>query len=296
MFDAIGSQFLSVVRVPRSDDYGIDAYCHIRRPLDQISSTVGSTFGVQVHGPGRHLQFGGMNVQGHTWKAYEIEWLRSLAVPYYLARVNAECTRVDFYALWPVWIVLATSPNPFRIVCECSDLSPRTFVLSGATREVDGSHGDRTTWTVSLGPPFLSVTQGDLGDQRFKKHAADLMGMWVGYDRITVINLLLRVPYFRGIGEWPTNDFDFSRKLTFKEWLGWGSTRGHNIDDLCKAFEPVTTSLGRHLQCQNDPAAYTLIPALEWLQSNGRLSGFGTKLLSELKETQAQGTSPRPPE
>ena len=60
--------------------------------------------------------------------------------------------------------------------------------------------------------------------------------------------------------------------------------------------EPVTMPLGRHLQRQHDPAAYTLIPALEWLQSSGRLSGFGTQLLSELEETQAQGTSPPPPE
>jgi hypothetical protein len=49
-FDAIASRFLSVVRVPRPDDYGIDAYCHILRPLDTISKTVGGAFGVQVRG------------------------------------------------------------------------------------------------------------------------------------------------------------------------------------------------------------------------------------------------------
>jgi hypothetical protein len=77
--------------------------------------------------------------------------------------------------------------------------------------------------------------------------------------------------------------------------FGFLGESGVNVgDDLCKAFEPVTMSLGRHFQRQNDSAACTLIPALEWLQSSSRLSGFGTKLLSELKETQAQGTSPRP--
>lgn len=40
-FDAIASRFLSVVRVPRADDYGIDAYCHVRRPFDASSSTIG---------------------------------------------------------------------------------------------------------------------------------------------------------------------------------------------------------------------------------------------------------------
>jgi hypothetical protein len=35
-------------------------------------------------------------------EAYEIEWLRSLAVPLYLTRGNMDCKRVDFYSLnWP---------------------------------------------------------------------------------------------------------------------------------------------------------------------------------------------------
>ena len=153
-FDAIASRFLSVVRVPRPDDYGIDAYCHILRPLDPSSSTVGGSFGVQIRGPGCNLQFGGMNEKGTVWKAYEIEWLRSLAVPLYLARVNTDCSRVDFYSLWPVWPVLGGSSEPFRIVCEFNDPSSSPFVLSGATPESDGSHGDRTTSTVRLGPPF----------------------------------------------------------------------------------------------------------------------------------------------
>src|SRR5262249_6316555 len=89
-FDSIASGFLSIVRTPRGpDDYGIDAFCHVRFPLDAISSTVGGTFGVQVRGPGADLQFGG--VAHGKWKSYEIEWLRSLAVPLYLARVSDDC-------------------------------------------------------------------------------------------------------------------------------------------------------------------------------------------------------------
>jgi hypothetical protein len=123
-FEAIASRFLSVVRVPRPDDYGIDAYCHILRPLDETSSTAGGVFGVQVGGPGRNLQFAGMNEKGNTWKAYEIEWLRSLAVPYYFARVNADCTRVDFYSLWPIWIVLARAQSLFGLFANLTIRQP----------------------------------------------------------------------------------------------------------------------------------------------------------------------------
>lgn len=293
-FDAITSRFLSVVRVPRPDDYGIDAYCHILRSVDAISKTVGGAFGVQVRGPGCHLEFGGMNDKGTEWKAYEIEWLRSLASPLYLARLSTDCTRVDFYSLWPVWLVLGGSPAPFRIVCEFDDPSNNPFTLPEATKEEDGSYGDRTTWFTPLGPPFLSVSQEQLSDPVFVGLAANLMWHWVETDRMTVIRLLLRVAYCVGMYEWFTNDFDLARPRKIKGWMAWSPIAGQNIDDIAKIFEPTITNLGVHLQHQDDVGAYKLIPALEWLEATRRLSGFGEGLLQGLRNTQAQGKSPRP--
>jgi hypothetical protein len=293
-FDAITSRFLSVVRVPRPDDYGIDAYCHILRPVDNISKTVGGAFGVQVRGPGCHLEFGGMNDKATVWKAYEIEWLRSLAVPLYLARLNADCTRVDFYSLWPVWLVLGGSSAPFRIVCEFDDPSDSPFTLPEATKEADGAYGDGTTSFTPLGPPFLSVTQEQLSDAAFVERAASLMWHWVETDRMTVIRLLLRVAYCVGMYEWFTNDFDFAKPRKIKGWMAWSPVAGQNIDDIAKVFEPTITNLGVHLQHQDDIAAYKLVPALEWLEATGRLSGFGEGLLKGLRNTQGQGKSPRP--
>jgi len=293
-FDGIASRFLSVVRVPRPDDYGIDAFCHILRPLDAISSTVGGTFGVQIRGPGCNLQFGGMNEKGDAWKAYEIEWLRALAVPLYLARVSVDCARVDFYSLWPVWPVLGQTQAPFRIICDFDDPSKDPYNLPDPTKEVDGSYGDKTTWTVPLGPPFLSVSQEQLSDPKFNENAVVLMWKLVGFDRMTVIRLLLRVAHFEGVYEWFTNDFDFARILKIKSFMAWSPIPGQNINDICLVFEPVITNLGAHLQHQDDLAAYSLIPALEWLQSRGRISGFGAGLLKGLKGMQAQGKSPRP--
>ena len=293
-FDAIGSRFLSVVRVPRPDDYGIDAYCHILRWLDPISSTAAGAFGVQVRGPGGNLQFGGMNEKGTAWKSYEIEWLRALAVPLYLARVNTDCTRVDFYSLWPVWLVLAESAAPFRIICEFNDPSSSPFAVPDAVKEAEGSFGDRTTWNVSLGPPFLSVTQAQFSESAFLDNARVLMWNWVEADRITVFRLLLGVKNFVGMYEWFTNDFDFAKQRKTKGWMAWSPAPGHNIEDICRVFEPTITNLGAHLQHQDDPAAYKLIPALEWLESRGQLSGFGSGLLRGLKETELQGRSPRP--
>jgi hypothetical protein len=245
-------------------------------------------------GPGCHLEFGGMNDKGTVWKAYEIEWLRSLAVPLYLARLNTDCTRVDFYSLWPVWLVLGGSTAPFRIVCEFDDPSNSPFTLPEATKEADGAYGDKTTAFTPLGPPFLSVTQEQLSDSAFVERATSLMWYWVETDRMTVIRLLLRVAYCVGMYEWFTNDFDFAKQRKIKGWMAWSPVAGQNIDDIVRVFEPTITNLGVHLQHQDDIAAYKLIPALEWLETTGRLSGFGEGLLSGLRNTQAQGKAPRP--
>jgi hypothetical protein len=294
-FDSIASRFLSVVKVPnRPDDYGIDAYCHVLRPLDSISTTVDGAFGVQVRGSGCSLQFGGMDRNGEKWKAYEIEWLRTLIMPLYLARVSEDYCQVNFYSLWPIWLVLGGSAAPYRIVCQFGDSSDSRFVLQDATTEVDGAHGDRTTSYVHIGPPFLSVSQEELNAPEFKERASALMREWVETDRLTVMMLLLRIANVKGIREWSTNDFE-SKNRVLKTWLAYSSVPGQNIGDICGVFEPVITNLGWNLQRQDDPAAYNLITALEWLHSAARLSGFGIDLLQALKTTQAQGNSPRPP-
>jgi hypothetical protein len=94
--------------------------------------------------------------------------------------------------------------------------------------------------------------------------------------------------------EWFTNDFDFTKPRKIKGWMAWSPVAGQNIDDIARVFEPTITNLGVHLQYQDDMAAYKLIPALEWLETTERLSGFGEGLLKGLRNTQAQGRSPRP--
>jgi hypothetical protein len=164
-----------------------------------------------------NLQFGGMNEKG-SWKAYEIEWLRTLAVPLYFARVSADCTRVDFYSLWPMWQILGGSSAPFRIICDFDDASDSPFALPELGGEAGGSAGDGNTYRVPLGPPFLSATQEQLSDLKFNQCAVELMSMWVKVDRAIVTRLLFGLPNFNGISEWFTNDCNFPRGVPLTNW------------------------------------------------------------------------------
>jgi len=289
-FDSIASGFLSIVRTPRGpDDYGIDAFCHVRFPLDAVSSTVGGTFGVQVRGPGADLQFGG--VTNSKWKSYEIEWLRSLAVPLYLARVSSDCSRIDLYSLWPISMVLAQSRTPFRIICQCDEPATDPQVLPSRSADpVEGGFGDAKEWTVPLGLPFLSFTRADMNDATFVANSASLLANWLAIDRQNVIRALLGVPYVQGMKEWATNDFK-TTVVTLKQFMAWSGSR-QTVIDLAKALEPLLVNLGVHLQSQDDRSVYRLIPVLEWIDSLNLLGRMGKGLLDGIKRTQAAGLSP----
>jgi hypothetical protein len=293
-FDAIASRFLSVVRTPGgANDYGIDAFCHVRTPLDAISSAVGGTFGVQVRGPGEDLQFGGTD-KNDRWKGYEVEWLRTLAVPLYLARVSSDCIRIDLYSLWPIWLVLAQSSAPFQIVCRFDEPTeqPRVVDLRSAAPH-EKALGDGKVWSVPLGPPFLSFAQGQFGEPAFASRAVALMNLWLSVDRRNTVLAALGVRYVEGIKEWATNDSPETIILR-KQFMAWSDSR-EKVVDLARSLEPILINLGVHLQRQDDSDVYRLIPALDWLDSLTLLTPMGKGLLNGIRGTQAAGISPRLP-
>jgi hypothetical protein len=51
-------------------------------------------------------------------------------------------------------------------------------------------------------------------------------------------------------------------------------------------------NLGIHLQWQNDPSAFALIPTLEWLNERRELGGIGQGLLARLIENRRNGVGP----
>jgi hypothetical protein len=81
----------SLVHVPREKDFGIDFYVQPRVPVGPRTETVIELASLQVKGGHESLSYGGLNENGE-WREYEFTWLRSLAIPLYLARVDANCT------------------------------------------------------------------------------------------------------------------------------------------------------------------------------------------------------------
>jgi len=282
----------SLVRVPREKDFGIDFYCQPRVSAGPRTETVAELGSIQVKGGDAELTYGGMNQRGE-WREYEFAWLRSLVTPLYLARVNANCSEVDLYSIWPLWLIFwRQSANPFRVVFVTQpaerDSHPWQDPQSSPHPEGAGK-GDGAVWSVDLGPPFLRLTNEKLNDAEFGLQAVAILRTRILYDRLTLMRFHQFIPWLTGITNWKTDCID---SIEMRTWQFWGTQPGENISRLCLTAAPILVSLGTHLQWQNDKAAYELIPVLEWLELKGHLDPMGKGLLDGLRETKAKDIGP----
>lgn len=289
--DHLVGRFASTIRVSRQQDYGIDLYCLPRVPTGPRTQTAIELGSVQVRGGASDLVYGGLNGRGE-WKGHEFDWLRGLTVPLYLARVDAACSTVNLFSLWPIWWVFLHAGNPFKIVFTTEPASSEIYKWRSpeALADKDGAGiGDGLRWNVNLGAPFLQLTGDNLGDAAFRDQASAILQTWIKGDRLTLIRSLQGVPVIDSITQWTTNSVD---SYGYSTHQFWNSAPGANIPRLCKTLAPVLTNLGVHLQWQTDEAAYRLIPILEWLDQQHQLDEIGRGLLDGLRRMQAAGVKP----
>jgi hypothetical protein len=178
--DHLVGRFASTIRVSRQQDYGIDLYCLPRVPTGPRTETAIELGSVQVRGGASELAYGGLNGRGE-WKGHEFDWLRGLTVPLYLARVDAACSTVNLFSLWPIWWVFLQAGNPFKIVFTTEPASSEIYTWRSpeALADKDGAGiGDGLRWNVNLGAPFLQLTGRQSGQRSVsrsgERHPADL--------------------------------------------------------------------------------------------------------------------------
>jgi hypothetical protein len=290
---ALIGRMASLVKVPREQDYGVDFFCLPRVPAGATTETVSELSSLQVKGGQAKLVYGGLDDRGN-WREYEFAWLRSLATPLHLARVDSEFRSVELFSIWPLWwIFWRQSVPPFEVVfsvesplAEYSD-----WQEPKPTRSSQGAgKGDGTTWAINLGPPFLQLTNDNLNDSDFREQAVAILRERITTDRLMLMLFHLFIPTLTNITAWSTKP---PKTLGARTWQFWDARPGVNIERLCQTASPILVNLGIHLQWQNDAAAYHLVPVLEWLNEKGWLDGIGKGLLDGLHRTQARGEGPK---
>jgi hypothetical protein len=160
---------------------------------------------------------------------------------------------------------------------------------SGQPRQEGAGHGDGELWTIDAGPPFIRLTNDQLNDQASRERAVEVLRHRITIERLMLMRFLQFVPIFPAIYRHTTNTLD---GIDIRVWSFWSPIPGENLGRLAASFVPVLTNFGTHLQHQDDPAAYHLLPILIWLKQYGVLDGLAEGLLQGLRETHSQGLSP----
>lgn len=208
VMDSIGSSYedcvtfllgriASLVRVPREKDFGVDFYCQPLVPAGPQSETVAELFALQVKGGGELPKYGGLNDKGE-WRQYELTWLKSLAAPLYLAKLDARFTSMELFSLWPLWLIFwRQSPDPFEIVFTikpAGSSSPNWKKPEGTPTPKGSGKGDGKRWTVDLGPPLLKLTREELEDSGFELRAISVLRAWLARDHLPVMRYQQFIP------------------------------------------------------------------------------------------------------
>lgn len=282
-----------MVPIPREEDFGIDFSFQPRIPSGPYTETVAELGSLHVKGGGEGLAYGGFNVQG-DWKQYACIWLRSLATPLDLARVDAACHAIECFSLWPLWrIFLQQAALPCEVVFITRSAVDASYILQPPTtapHPKGAGHGDGMQWTVDLGPPILRLTKEGLESAELCQRAVAVLRTWMTYDRLILMRYHQSIFVLDSITKWRT---DYPDVLGVTPWQFWTSQPGANIAHLCATAGPILTNLGVHVQRQDDWAAYNLVPILAWIDAQGHLHRMGKGLLEGLRGTQARGVGPR---
>jgi hypothetical protein len=246
---------------------------------------------IQVKGGSAALKYGGVTSSG-SWRHHELTWLRALVTPLYLARVDARCAGLELFSLWPVWLIFWRQRElPFEIRFTTKSASSTVAWEEPVATPHRKGHGkgDERVWTVDLGRPLLQLSTAASADTQSFALQAQVLRSWILNDRANLIRFQQFIPVLSGITEWRTGTL---APRVIKTWQFWAAEPGENIGRLCDTAAPLVVNLGIHLQWQNDNAAYTLLPVLQWFRQHGRLDQIGLGLLSGLESSQAAGLGP----
>lgn len=279
-------RFASMIPVPNEHDFGIDYYCLPRQSRSSRAEMPVALCGIQVKGPsGSTIRFGGKREgkRKGTWRNYELDWLRGLRIPFYLAVVDSSFERVDMYSITRCLQVFWKTSFPFEIACE---VLPPQFTEPVETGEPQGrdvapgiTQCDGKVWDVSLGSPFLSLKFKELVEESSRIDRCNVLLGWIEADRYSLENLSLGVPKVKLPQKYLTNEVPSS----FQEIMFWNPSDLSRARFIAERIAPGITSLVKQILSQDRLGdAQKWKGALTFLLECEVLDQIGKDVLSEL--------------
>jgi hypothetical protein len=286
--ETVLGRIAAMVPVPREQDFGVDFYALPRVPLSVTSEKAIELCAVQVKPANdSSITYGGVDKNG-SWRGHEIEWLKTLNVPLYIATADSSFSTLSLYSTGPALGVYWRAGTPCEIICQFSPPSidaDHTFETPTAQPHPKGvGFGDAQRWTVNLGPPFLHLQLRDLVDKPQREVARDILLSWVRTDRASLSYLHMGVPRQQLVLGYRTNLLP----QVIQHWMFWNPSPGASTAGIERAVGPIATVLVQWLLGRSDTEGLKAwLPALEWLAARGSLDDFGTGAIREAKKATA---------
>lgn len=251
--DLLLSKICAVTRVPREQDYGLDFYCQLTQPDGHVVRTLPYSFGVQLkpRSTSNVVSYGGYadSKDPSSWKAYEVEWLFTQALPFLIGLVTDD--RLDLYLTSVMWHARWEGGRPFRV-----DLTPDTpnpvtkDGLLPVVEEVAGAPGDGKRWTIPLGPPIVSWSVAEAASETHLATVRQVLARALDVEKTNVLTHVQGVPYREWILNWSPNWLPAPTETRLGAmWFG-NSGEGMNLERCARALGIALPALALNLQSQ----------------------------------------------
>jgi hypothetical protein len=250
---------------------------------------------VQVKGgKAAPIVFGGYDDEkkaDRIWQSHEIEWLRTLNVPLFLATVDDKFEAVRVYSVTPALACFwKKSALPFKITCTVStngrDADGYFKPSEGAVENrLEGcSHGDGIQWIVDLGIPILELTMATLNPPQEREKLSEVLRRWIETDRVNHENVSVGFAKLALFKRYRTNELPENDLVM---WNYYFTNSDISIDAALKRISPIVGYLAHVLAEQHKISASrtqeikAFIPVLELLESKGLNEGVGASVLRD---------------
>lgn len=256
--DYLLAHFCATTKVPREQDFGVDFYCNITEPAGHVVRTSPYSFGLQIktRSDDNVLSYGGLAKNGDpaSWRAYEIEWLFNQAMPFLVGLTSPD--RIDIYLTSGIWRARWQGGRPFRVDLLPDDpLSVKKNLLQPREKIVDGAPGDRTHWTVPLGPPIVSVSIAQVSDAGHIAKVRETLARSLDVERTNIMAHAQGVPYREWILGWETNKLPAPTETRLgTEWFA-NAAQGMNLERCARSLGIALPALVLNLQAQGNHVA-----------------------------------------
>lgn len=251
------SSFASVVPVPRQEDYGADLYCALTEKRNG-NLHAQETFAVQLKSRSQdnEIVYGGS--KDGKWKDYEVDWLFSQQLPFFIGLVTKETATLDLYAVSNAWYTKWMSGTSFILALQPDEPSTVAEKLPHPT---EASGNGRRYWKVPLGPPLVSIKIGDLSNDTLLRETRQILRRAIGLEKVNIFCHNQGVPFSTWIvGLWKPNEMPTDVKVG-QQWY-FNPGEGMNLEAITRSLGFTLPSLAFNLKAQNNSKLTQFLEAL----------------------------------